>query len=819
MLALFLLLFSISSKPAVAASLAVTTSGWKCPNTTISVDRDREVHCHCEIPHTLRCDGVLESGSRRSQILRKLVREVADVPDDEAVTLLDISVKNISKLPGKLFQNVGLELSGLVISTGSLVSLDKKAFFGLEKMIRALGLPDNKLTKVPVDSLEILSLLTRLDLSENRITSIAALPRLPELEYLDLSHNNLSVLAGGWALYTPNLRTLVLSGNHLNFDTLTQHSPGHLTYLTALDLGQNQLTGNVTNARMSQLCPAGVKTLDMSFNGVKGIKSQAFTRLTALSYLYIQGNKLELIEDLAFSGLESLVHLDLSHNNILSLAPRSLDGLINLQYLSLSHNYLQTVSSTWLGHVSGLKNLFLMDNDISRVEDGALDKLKNITEINFSGNQLDCDCQINYLFTWLQMWKKNLNSKKLSSSPSNASSNLSEKSSVLSAVCATPPKLTNARVYELSMNLDCDTWTRDSSTSSSDIQDYYYTYEYYHDNSTESSFDAFLLSTKEVQFVELFYDQHLKDLTLTFSINEDVKHYQCDLIQIFDEAMDIQNMSIPCNVKPSFQKNSSLVSVSFNLDQYGLCSNEVYTFCVTFLQGGQVMPGCTGPVLPSRATESQMPLVSISSLHGNVSLTHNMTVHVAARVPSSMLSSSHIEVSVSQPADPPVLKHQSMCVSSLSETKSEDGNLFTSDKCHKESENFKYCNVEAILSDLPEYTYYNVCAELHVADKTSPNHVVDSQCMILHSSTVVRYQNRSVLSLMLTLIFLCLGIACLTVLYLIVKARGSRPWGRPRPRGNNTCLLSRFSMSFSYWWRVTAYRRNKLVDEFSDDEQ
>ena len=72
--------------------------------------------------------------------------------------------------------------------------------------------------------------------------------------------------------------------------------------------------------------------------------------------------------------------------------------------------------------------------------------------------------------------------------------------------------------------------------------------------------------------------------------------------------------------------------------------HQVYTFCVTFLQGGQVMPGCTGPVLPSRASESQMPRVSISSLHGNVSLTHNMTVHVAARVPSSMLSSSHIEV-------------------------------------------------------------------------------------------------------------------------------------------------------------------------------
>ena len=95
------------------------------------------------------------------------------------------------------------------------------------------------------------------------------------------------------------------------------------------------------------------------------------------------------------------------------------------------------------------------------------------------GNQLDCDCQIKYLFTWLQMWQKNLNSKKLSSSPSNASSNLSEKSSVLSAVCATPPKLTNARVYELSMNLDCDTWTRDSSTSSSDIQVQWWKRDYF----------------------------------------------------------------------------------------------------------------------------------------------------------------------------------------------------------------------------------------------------------------------------------------------------------------------------------------------------
>ena len=43
-----------------------------------------------------------------------------------------------------------------------------------------------------------------------------------------------------------NKRTLLLTGNKLDVDTVTQHSTGHLTYLTTLDLGHNNLTGNLT---------------------------------------------------------------------------------------------------------------------------------------------------------------------------------------------------------------------------------------------------------------------------------------------------------------------------------------------------------------------------------------------------------------------------------------------------------------------------------------------------------------------------------------------------------------------------------------------
>ena len=53
------------------------------------------------------------------------------------------------------------------------------------------------------------------------------------------------------------------------------------------------------------------------------------------------------------------------------------------------------------------------------------------------------------------------------------------------------------------------------------------------------------------------------------------------------------------------------------------------------------------------------------------------------------------------------------------------------------------CHVEATVSDLPAHTYYNVCADLQSSGgDLSSSGVVDSQCMILHTSTVVRYENR-----------------------------------------------------------------------------
>ena len=81
----------------------------------------------------------------------------------------------------------------------------------------------------------------------------------------------------------------------------------------------------------------------------------------------------------------------------------------------------------------------------------------------------------------------------------------------------------------------------------------------------------------------------------------------------------------------------------------------------------------------------------------------------------------------------------------------------------------------------------------------------------------IDHHSRSVLSLLLTLIFLSLGIACLTVLYLILRHRAGHPQDRARARPRQHSCWG-LAPSLSYWWRRATHNKNKLVEDLSDDE-
>lgn len=88
-----------------------------------------------------------------------------------SVSLLDCTIQNLSVISEPLLD--GVALHGLVISSGGeLGSVRADAFRGLASPLQALGLPNNRLTEVPTEALQVLPELDKLDLSGNKIRQI-----------------------------------------------------------------------------------------------------------------------------------------------------------------------------------------------------------------------------------------------------------------------------------------------------------------------------------------------------------------------------------------------------------------------------------------------------------------------------------------------------------------------------------------------------------------------------------------------------------------------------------------------------------------------
>ena len=135
---------------------AAEDGSWKCPNIT---DSRSQTECGCDVPLTLRCSGDVHGLSLIADGLRK---------SSSIVSILDCTLKNVTVLSeARIFE--GVSLSGLFISSGEIKRVHRLAFSGLKMPLQILGLPNNALSSVPSNSLQQLTSLDRLDLSENEI--------------------------------------------------------------------------------------------------------------------------------------------------------------------------------------------------------------------------------------------------------------------------------------------------------------------------------------------------------------------------------------------------------------------------------------------------------------------------------------------------------------------------------------------------------------------------------------------------------------------------------------------------------------------------
>ena len=127
------------------------------------------------------------------------------------------------------------------------------------------------------------------------------LPTLHNLRSLDLSDNDLHAVNGEDLLVLEELKTLSLSGNPLNLQSLAPHRP--VLSVTVLDLSKLHLP--FLNVDISATFP-NLQRFNLSSTGTRKVSPYAFQKLRKLHVLDIRGCRLNPFPRNVFSGLQQL---------------------------------------------------------------------------------------------------------------------------------------------------------------------------------------------------------------------------------------------------------------------------------------------------------------------------------------------------------------------------------------------------------------------------------------------------------------------------------------------------------------------------------
>ncbi|XP_049633067.1 leucine-rich repeats and immunoglobulin-like domains protein 1 [Suncus etruscus] len=208
-------------------------------------------------------------------------------------------------------------------------------------------------------------------------------PDLPAwTRHLNLSYNKLSEIDPAGFEDLLNLQEVILSNNEL---TAVPSLGAASSQIISLFLQHNKIRmveGSVLKAYLS------VEVLDLSANNITEVRNTCFPHGLRIRELNLASNRIGTLESGAFDGLSrSLQTLRLSKNRITQLPVKAFK-LPRLTQLDLNRNRIRLIEGLTFQGLSSLEVLKLQRNNISKLTDGAFWGLSKMHVLHLEYNSL-----------------------------------------------------------------------------------------------------------------------------------------------------------------------------------------------------------------------------------------------------------------------------------------------------------------------------------------------------------------------------------------------------------------------------------------------